>query len=131
MWTTAQVATTTPSKSSQTCHKKTSLKVSTAPLYLPLLFVLPSLTSSFILLFFTSPLLNYVSGSRTLYYDSQFPQYTGLGIQENGEYCRSNGAESGCTNPDNAGKPHLTSPHLTSPHLTSFSFSFLCPFILY
>jgi len=28
---------------------------------------------------------------------------TGLGIQENGMYCRSHGNEPGCINPDNAG----------------------------
>eukprot|EP01111_Echinosteliopsis_oligospora_P013710 TRINITY_DN4992_c0_g1_i1.p1 TRINITY_DN4992_c0_g1~~TRINITY_DN4992_c0_g1_i1.p1 ORF type:complete len:330 (-),score=109.49 TRINITY_DN4992_c0_g1_i1:16-1005(-) len=29
--------------------------------------------------------------------------YTGLGIQENGQYCRYGGDESGCYNPDNSG----------------------------
>ncbi|PRP88138.1 hypothetical protein PROFUN_04229 [Planoprotostelium fungivorum] len=29
--------------------------------------------------------------------------FLGLGIQENGMYCRSNGWENGCINPDNAG----------------------------
>jgi hypothetical protein len=33
---------------------------------------------------------------------SQIPS-TGLGIQENGMYCRSGGNEDGCINPDNAG----------------------------
>jgi hypothetical protein len=33
---------------------------------------------------------------------SQIPS-TGLGIQENGMYCRSGGNENGCINPDNAG----------------------------
>lgn len=33
---------------------------------------------------------------------SEIP-FTGLGIQENGMYCRSHGNENGCINPDNAG----------------------------
>ncbi len=31
--------------------------------------------------------------------DGDVPQYTGIGIQENGMYCRSNGDEAGCINP--------------------------------
>eukprot|EP00026_Physarum_polycephalum_P008086 Phypoly_transcript_08164.p1 GENE.Phypoly_transcript_08164~~Phypoly_transcript_08164.p1 ORF type:complete len:156 (+),score=15.82 Phypoly_transcript_08164:924-1391(+) len=34
---------------------------------------------------------------------SEFSQETGLGIQENGEYCRAGGGVAGCLNPDNAG----------------------------
>jgi len=33
----------------------------------------------------------------------QIDPNNGLGIQENGEYCRNGGAVSGCLNPDNAG----------------------------
>ena len=39
---------------------------------------------------------------------SQIPS-TGLGIQENGMYCRSGGNEPGCINPDNAGMQLIVS----------------------
>ena len=35
---------------------------------------------------------------------------TGLGIQENGMYCRSGGNEGGCINPDNAGMQLIINP---------------------
>lgn len=40
---------------------------------------------------------------RTKVIDSSQIPPTELGIQENGMYCRSNGNENGCINPDNAG----------------------------
>ncbi|KAL0487827.1 FabZ [Acrasis kona] len=41
-------------------------------------------------------------GATMTFDGSQIPG-TGLGIQENGMYCRSHGGETGCINPDNAG----------------------------
>eukprot|EP00026_Physarum_polycephalum_P019946 Phypoly_transcript_22233.p1 GENE.Phypoly_transcript_22233~~Phypoly_transcript_22233.p1 ORF type:complete len:157 (+),score=13.03 Phypoly_transcript_22233:75-545(+) len=49
----------------------------------------------------SQPLLN--EGASYTVQASEFGQWTGLGIQENGEYCRNGGGVAGCNNPDNAG----------------------------
>jgi len=67
------------------------------------------------------PQQDFPNGTTLLFYDSQFPGYTGLGIQENGEYCRSNGTETGCLNPDNAGMQIMKNSVTPNSCKTSFN----------
>lgn len=58
---------------------------------------------STISLFITPAQVVLAQGLTYLVQSSQISVDTGLGIQENGQYCRSHGDEAGCINPDNAG----------------------------
>jgi hypothetical protein len=57
---------------------------------------------------------------------SSIPEYTGLGIQENGMYCRCCGDESGCINPDNAGMQFKFLSNPTSCHDYQLNDPFYC-----